>query len=245
MPTPYRVARKRKVWVRAVVATLVDWSVVVVFTWRMVPEVVQPFWAALQRGEFITDAAECSRLSCAATARVSSSATASRSCSGSRSTSAFFFSVASVASIARIYRRLYGHRTTQATADRLRGLAYVPVPLLQGGRITALGTTPTSTPASTRSSCPAPSATGRCDWRSRRDRSPSQHQYRSSRTSPLPTCSVAPTPVSERTSRPPIAAWSVGVGPGGLTGAADARGGVRAETFEVRARKRPRSEYSR
>ena len=29
-----------------------------VFTWRMVPEVVQPFWAALQRGEFITDAAE-------------------------------------------------------------------------------------------------------------------------------------------------------------------------------------------
>jgi IS30 family transposase len=30
----------------------------VVFTWRMVPEVVQPFWAALQRGEFITDAAE-------------------------------------------------------------------------------------------------------------------------------------------------------------------------------------------
>jgi IS30 family transposase len=30
----------------------------VVFTWRMVPEVIQPFWAALQRGEFITDAAE-------------------------------------------------------------------------------------------------------------------------------------------------------------------------------------------
>ncbi len=29
-----------------------------VFTWRMVLEVVQPFWAALQRGEFITDAAE-------------------------------------------------------------------------------------------------------------------------------------------------------------------------------------------
>jgi len=29
-----------------------------VFTWRMVPEVVQPFWAALQRGEFITTAAE-------------------------------------------------------------------------------------------------------------------------------------------------------------------------------------------
>jgi len=29
-----------------------------VFTWRMVPEVVQPFWAALQRGEFITGAAE-------------------------------------------------------------------------------------------------------------------------------------------------------------------------------------------
>jgi len=28
----------------------------VVFTWRMVPEVVQPFWAALQRGEFITGA---------------------------------------------------------------------------------------------------------------------------------------------------------------------------------------------
>jgi len=29
-----------------------------VFTWRMVPEVVQPFWAALQRGEFVTGAAE-------------------------------------------------------------------------------------------------------------------------------------------------------------------------------------------
>jgi len=29
-----------------------------VFTWRMVPEVVQPFWAASQRGEFITGAAE-------------------------------------------------------------------------------------------------------------------------------------------------------------------------------------------
>jgi len=29
-----------------------------VFTWRMVPEVIQPFWAALQRGEFITGAAE-------------------------------------------------------------------------------------------------------------------------------------------------------------------------------------------
>ena len=29
-----------------------------VFTWRMVPEVVQPLWAALQRGEFITGAAE-------------------------------------------------------------------------------------------------------------------------------------------------------------------------------------------
>ncbi len=29
-----------------------------VFTLRMVPEVVQPFWAALQRGEFITDAAQ-------------------------------------------------------------------------------------------------------------------------------------------------------------------------------------------
>ena len=28
-----------------------------VFTWRMVPEVVQPCWAALQRGESITDAA--------------------------------------------------------------------------------------------------------------------------------------------------------------------------------------------
>jgi hypothetical protein len=28
-----------------------------VFTWRMVPEVIQPFWAALQRGEFITGAA--------------------------------------------------------------------------------------------------------------------------------------------------------------------------------------------
>jgi hypothetical protein len=46
-------------WVRAVVARLVDreccWMV---FSWRMVPEVVQPFWAALQRGEFITGAAE-------------------------------------------------------------------------------------------------------------------------------------------------------------------------------------------
>jgi hypothetical protein len=30
----------------------------VVFTWRMVPEVVQPFWAALQCGEFSTGAAE-------------------------------------------------------------------------------------------------------------------------------------------------------------------------------------------
>jgi hypothetical protein len=29
----------------------------VVFNDRMVPERVQPFWAALQRGEFITDAA--------------------------------------------------------------------------------------------------------------------------------------------------------------------------------------------
>jgi IS30 family transposase len=29
-----------------------------VFTERMVPEVIQPFWAALQRGEFITGAAE-------------------------------------------------------------------------------------------------------------------------------------------------------------------------------------------
>ena len=28
-----------------------------VFTNRMIPERVQPFWAALQRGEFITDAA--------------------------------------------------------------------------------------------------------------------------------------------------------------------------------------------
>jgi transposase, IS30 family len=30
----------------------------VVFSERMLPEVVQPFWAALQRGEFITGAAE-------------------------------------------------------------------------------------------------------------------------------------------------------------------------------------------
>ena len=29
-----------------------------VFSERMVAEIVQPFWAALQRGEFITDAAE-------------------------------------------------------------------------------------------------------------------------------------------------------------------------------------------
>jgi transposase, IS30 family len=29
-----------------------------VFTWRTFPEVVQPFWAALQRREFITGAAE-------------------------------------------------------------------------------------------------------------------------------------------------------------------------------------------
>jgi hypothetical protein len=28
------------------------------FSWRMRPEVVQPFWAALQAGEFITGAAE-------------------------------------------------------------------------------------------------------------------------------------------------------------------------------------------
>ncbi|HUK68640.1 MAG TPA: hypothetical protein VLW50_07805, partial [Streptosporangiaceae bacterium] len=28
------------------------------FTEAMVPEIVQPFWAAMQRGEFITDAAE-------------------------------------------------------------------------------------------------------------------------------------------------------------------------------------------
>ena len=27
------------------------------FTEAMVPEIVQPFWAAVQRGEFITDAA--------------------------------------------------------------------------------------------------------------------------------------------------------------------------------------------
>jgi len=27
------------------------------FTDRMLPEIVQPFWAALQRGEFIVDAA--------------------------------------------------------------------------------------------------------------------------------------------------------------------------------------------
>ena len=30
----------------------------VVFTDRMRPEVMQPFWAALQRGEFISQAAE-------------------------------------------------------------------------------------------------------------------------------------------------------------------------------------------
>jgi hypothetical protein len=29
-----------------------------VFSERMVAEIVHPFWAALQRGEFITDAAE-------------------------------------------------------------------------------------------------------------------------------------------------------------------------------------------
>jgi len=29
-----------------------------VFIWRMVPEVIQPFWEALQRGEFTTSAAE-------------------------------------------------------------------------------------------------------------------------------------------------------------------------------------------
>jgi DNA-binding CsgD family transcriptional regulator len=29
-----------------------------VFTVQMIPEIVQPFWAAMQRGEFITDAAE-------------------------------------------------------------------------------------------------------------------------------------------------------------------------------------------
>jgi DNA-binding NarL/FixJ family response regulator len=41
-----------------VIATLDEGSVVVaVFSDRMVPERVQPFWAALQRGEFITDAA--------------------------------------------------------------------------------------------------------------------------------------------------------------------------------------------
>ena len=28
------------------------------FSNRVIPEVVQPFWAALQRGEFITEAAE-------------------------------------------------------------------------------------------------------------------------------------------------------------------------------------------
>jgi len=28
-----------------------------VFTVKMIPEIVQPFWAAMQRGEFITDAA--------------------------------------------------------------------------------------------------------------------------------------------------------------------------------------------
>jgi hypothetical protein len=44
--------------VLAVIATLDERSVVVaVFNDRMVPERVQPFWAALQRGEFITDAA--------------------------------------------------------------------------------------------------------------------------------------------------------------------------------------------
>jgi hypothetical protein len=31
------------------------------FSDRMVPEVVQTFWAAMQRGEFITDAAGCGR----------------------------------------------------------------------------------------------------------------------------------------------------------------------------------------
>jgi transposase, IS30 family len=29
-----------------------------VFTVQMIPEIVQPFWAAMQRCEFITDAAE-------------------------------------------------------------------------------------------------------------------------------------------------------------------------------------------
>jgi transposase, IS30 family len=44
--------------VLAVMTTLDGRSVVVaVFNDRMVPERVQPFWAALQRGEFITDAA--------------------------------------------------------------------------------------------------------------------------------------------------------------------------------------------
>jgi AcrR family transcriptional regulator len=47
-------------WVLAMTATLDDWSVVLmaVVSDRMAHEIVQPFWAAPQSGEFITEAAE-------------------------------------------------------------------------------------------------------------------------------------------------------------------------------------------
>jgi AcrR family transcriptional regulator len=47
-------------WVLAMIATVDDWSVVLmaVVSDRMAPEIVQPFWAAPQSGEFITEAAE-------------------------------------------------------------------------------------------------------------------------------------------------------------------------------------------
>jgi AcrR family transcriptional regulator len=47
-------------WVLAIIATLDDWSVVLmaVVSDRMAPEIVQRFWAAPQSGEFITEAAE-------------------------------------------------------------------------------------------------------------------------------------------------------------------------------------------
>jgi AcrR family transcriptional regulator len=47
-------------WVLAMIATLDDWSVVLMalVSDRMAPEIVQPFWAAPQSGEFITEAAE-------------------------------------------------------------------------------------------------------------------------------------------------------------------------------------------
>src|SRR5438477_3863138 len=44
-------------FVRSLQHPLIGVGLLMVFSDRMVPEVIQPFWAALQRGEFITGAA--------------------------------------------------------------------------------------------------------------------------------------------------------------------------------------------